>query len=593
MVSRYIADPSFGKIFMSERRNDQELNGIIPNSKGDGYQVLARKYRPINFSGLIGQEAMVRTLTNAFDSGRLAHAFILTGIRGVGKTTTARIIAKALNCVGEDGTGGSTIEPCGSCEMCRAISQDRHVDVLEMDAASRTGVDDIRELIDGVRYLPTFGQFKVYIIDEVHMLSVNAFNALLKTLEEPPPRVKFIFATTEVRKIPVTVISRCQRFDLRRVDSEILGSHFTEIAAAEGSKLDLQALATIVRAADGSVRDGLSLLDQAISYADGGVVSIELVREMIGLADQARVFDLLKDVLEGKIGPALRRLNEQYQAGAEPLVIVQDLLTITHWLTRLKLESDSIDLINPPEVDVARGKEMVRQLGMGDLTRVWQMLLRGHGEVQGAALPMDAAEMLLVRLAFAADMPSPVDLVRKLTEQSPSDGATAQVPVEKITKTDERAEAAPTKKLAAVSADPTSKQDVRKVPLNFATTVQMFADHGEMRLFTHLQDHVHLVSFSPGKIELRLAESAPNHLASNLAKYLYEWTGQRWVVGISGLAGEPTLSEQRLVQEAEQKKEAARHPGVRALLEAFPGAEVTRVRNRRSVGSPKLEENSA
>ena len=537
---------------------------------------------------------MVRTLTNAFNSGRLAHAFLLTGVRGVGKTTTARIIARALNCTNiEKGESGVEIEPCGSCPNCTSIADSSHVDVLEMDAASRTGVDDIRELIDGVRYLPTFGQFKVYIIDEVHMLSVNAFNALLKTLEEPPPRVKFIFATTEARKIPVTVISRCQRFDLRRVDPEVLGSHFTKIAADEGSNLDPQALASIVRAADGSVRDGLSLLDQAINHADGDLVSIELVREMIGLADQARVFDLLEDVLEGKIGPALSQLNEQYRAGAEPLVVIQDLLTITHWLTHLKLDPDSTELASPPEVDVVRGKEVARKLGMADLTRLWQMLLKGHGEVQGAVLPMDAAEMLLVRLAFAADMPSPADLVRKLTVPSPSDGGAAQVTIEKKPKTDDQTAVAPTKQLIADLADLNSKPEVSGVPLTFAASVQMFADHGEMRLFTHLQDHVHLVSFGPGKIELRLSENAPNHLASHLAKYLHKWTGQRWIVAISDLAGEPTLSEQKLVRERERKQEAAQHPEVRALLDAFPGAEIIRVRDRRAAASPKLEEDSA
>jgi len=537
---------------------------------------------------------MVRTLTNAFTRGRLAHAFLLTGVRGVGKTTTARIIARALNCTNvEKGSTGVEIEPCGSCANCTGIAEGSHVDVLEMDAASRTGVDDIRELIDGVRYLPTFGQFKVYIVDEVHMLSVNAFNALLKTLEEPPPRVKFIFATTEVRKIPVTVISRCQRFDLRRVDSGVLASHFTKIASDEGSTLDPQALASIVRAADGSVRDGLSLLDQAINHADSELVTIGLVREMLGLADQARVFDLLEDVLEGKIGPALGQLKEQYQAGAEPLVIIQDLLTITHWLTRLKLEPDSTDLVNPPEVDVVRGQEVTRKLGMADLTRLWQMLLKGHGEVQGAVLPMDAAEMLLVRLAFAADMPSPADLVRKLTVPGPPDEEAVQVPLENKTKTDDRAGFVPTTKLAPDPVDRSSKPEVSRVPLTFAATVQMFADHGEMRLFTHLQDHVHLVSFGTGKIELRLAETAPNHLASNLAKYLHKWTGQRWVVAISDLAGEPTLSEQKLVRERERKKEAARHPEVQALLKAFPGAEIRRVRNRRTAASPKLEEDNA
>ena len=558
-----------------------------------GYQVLARKYRPGRFSDLIGQDAMVRTLTNAFASGRLAHAFLLTGVRGVGKTTTARIIARALNCTNADnGDFESKIEPCGLCENCTAISNGSHVDVLEMDAASHTGVDDIRELIDGVRYLPTYGQYKVYIIDEVHMLSVNAFSALLKTLEEPPPRVTFIFATTEVRKIPVTVISRCQRFDLRRVDTELLTSHFTKIAGEEGSKFDTQALALIVRAADGSVRDGLSLLDQAISHANGDIVSIELVREMIGLADQARVFDLLKDVLKGEIGPALRQLNEQYNAGAEPLVVVQDLLTITHWLTRLKLDPDSIALVGPPEVDVGRGREMADKLGMADLARVWQMLLKGYSEVQLATSALEATEMLLVRLAFVADLPSPADLVRKLTEEGSSSDVPKEAPAESVSDSDKQTIGVLNNKSTKIPAESAPELDTITLPSNFAAAVQMFSDHGEMRLYTHLQDHVHLVSFELGRIELRLGEGAPNHLASNLGKYLHEWTGQRWVVAVSDIVGEPTLAEQESAQEHQRKTEAAQHPEVRALLDTFPGAEIKRVRSRGEPKPPQLEENN-
>ncbi|HIC71021.1 MAG TPA: DNA polymerase III subunit gamma/tau, partial [Alphaproteobacteria bacterium] len=333
-----------------------------------------------------------------------------------------------------------------------------------------------RELIDGVRYLPTYGRYKVYIIDEVHMLSVNAFSALLKTLEEPPPRVTFIFATTEVRKIPVTVISRCQRFDLRRVDTEILTSHFTKIAGAEGSNFDTQALALIVRAADGSVRDGLSLLDQAISHANGDIVSIELVREMIGLADQARVFDLLEEVLKGEIGPALSQLNEQYQAGAEPLVVVQDLLTITHWLTRLKLDPDSIDLVGPPGVDVARGREMADKLGMADLTRVWQMLLKGHNEVGLATSPLEATEMLLVRLAFVADLPSPADLVRKLTEEGSSSHVPKEIPADSVSDSDNQTVAVLTNKSTIISTEPAPELETIALPSNFAAAVRMFAD---------------------------------------------------------------------------------------------------------------------
>ena len=537
-------------------------------------------------------------LRRSLANGRLGHAYLFAGGTIESLEAHATALARTLNCQSPPATGetGIPLEPCGDCISCRKVDSGNFpdLDFIRPEKKSRIiSIEQIRNLTRKVSLKPTEGRYKVAIITGADRMPGPTFNAFLKTLEEPPPRVKFIFATTEVRKIPVTVISRCQRFDLRRVDSEVLASHFTKIATDEGSQLDPQALASIVRAADGSVRDGLSLLDQAINHADGELVTIGLVREMIGLADQARVFDLLEDVLEGKIGPALGQLNEQYQAGAEPLVIVQDLLTITHWLTRLKLEPDLIDLVNPPEVDVVRGKEVARRLSMADLTRLWQMLLKGHGEVQGAVLPMDAAEMLLVRLAFVADMPSPADLVRKLTVPGPSDGDAVKVPLENKTKTDDRAELVPTKKLAPDSVDRSSRPEVGRVPLTFAATVQMFADHGEMRLFTHLQDHVHLVSFGTGKIELRLAESAPNHLASNLAKYLHKWTGQRWVVAISDLAGEPTLSEQKLIQERERKKEAAEHPEVRALLEAFPGAEIRRVRNRRAAASLKLEEDSA
>ena len=377
------------------------------------YRVLARKYRPESFAGLIGQEAMVRTLTNAILSDRLAHAFILTGIRGIGKTTTARIIARALNCVGVDGKGGATAEPCGVCEHCRAITEDRHMDVLEMDAASRTGVDDVRELIDGVRYAPSAARFKVYIIDEVHMLSRHAFSALLKTLEEPPPHVKFIFATTEVRKVPVTVLSRCQRFDLRRVDSSTLIEHLGGIAAKEEVKVDGAALALIARAAEGSVRDGLSLLDQAIAHG-AGVVSEDRVRDMLGLADRAQVLDLFDAVMQGDVRLALGLLGEQYSAGADPVVVLQDMLELSHWLTRLKVAPDAGDDVTVSQETRQRGREMAAKLSMPTLARTWQMLLKGLDETRLSEAPLTAAEMVLVRVAYVADLPAPADLVRQL-----------------------------------------------------------------------------------------------------------------------------------------------------------------------------------
>ena len=361
------------------------------------YRVLARKYRPSTFADLVGQEALVRTLTNAIGTGRLAHAFILTGVRGVGKTTTARIIARALNCVGEDGQGGPTTAPCGVCEQCTAIAQDRHVDVIEMDAASRTGVADIRELIEGVRYRPVQARYKIYIIDEVHMLSNSAFNALLKTLEEPPEHVVFIFATTEIRKVPVTVLSRCQRFDLRRLTQEDLQALFGRIVEKEGVTVAPEALAMIARAADGSARDGLSLLDQAIALGGGTSVEAAQVQAMLGLADRARIFDLFGEVVAGKVPESLEILGELYTAGADPAVVMQDLLELAHFLTRAKLVPQTLDQPGQPETERSRGRELSGQLSLSALARIWQMLLKGLGEVQTAPVPLQAAEMACPR----------------------------------------------------------------------------------------------------------------------------------------------------------------------------------------------------
>src|SRR5712692_4982035 len=377
------------------------------------YRVLARKYRPTNFAELIGQEALVRALSNAIATGRIAHSFILTGVRGTGKTTTARILARALNCVGPEGGGGPTITPCGSCEHCRSITDDRHVDVIEMYAASRTGVDNIRDLTDGIRYKPVSARFKVYIIDEVHMLSKAAFNALLKTLEEPPPDVKFIFATTEIQKVPVTVLSRCQRFSLRRVPVEQLIAHYRQIATAEAIEIAPSALGLIARAADGSVRDGLSLLDQAIALS-AGKIEEAVVRDMLGVADRGLVFDLFESVLRGDAPAALAQTDSLYQGGADPLMVLQDLLDLSHFLTRLKLapEAGAGDPI--AEGDRERARPLAERLTLPVLARAWQMLLKGLTEVQEAPSPIQAAEMVLVRLAYVADLPAPGELVRSV-----------------------------------------------------------------------------------------------------------------------------------------------------------------------------------
>jgi DNA polymerase-3 subunit gamma/tau len=517
------------------------------NETATAYRVLARKYRPSTFAELIGQEAMVRTLTNAFATGRIAHAFILTGVRGVGKTTTARILARGLNCVGADGAGGPTIAPCGVCANCLQIAQDRYSDVVEMDAASRTGVDDIRELTEGLLYRkPDLGRYRVYIIDEVHMLSRNAFNALLKTLEEPPPHAKFVFATTEIQKVPLTVLSRCQRFSLRRVPVETLAEHYRRIVESEAVEAEPSALALIARAADGSVRDGLSLLDQAIALTEGRVTEIA-VRDMLGVADRGLVFDLLESVLRGDATEALTRMDRLYQDGADPLLVLQDLLGLSHFLTRLKLapEAGSGDPI--VEGDRPRARPLAEKLAMPALARVWQMLLKGLEEVQTAPSPIRAAEMVLVRLAYVADLPAPAELVRSLT-------------------------ASPTPPVAAEPHEP--------MPQSFAEVVALFDKRREAVLRSHLLSQLHLVHFEPGKIEFRPASGAPRDLANRLGRLLSEWTGARWLITLSEAEGEPTLREQGERRERELRNEVAAHPLVQAVLETFPGATIAAIRER-------------
>ena len=383
-----------------------DVEAKAANGRSGGYRVLARAYRPQKFSELRGQEALVRTLSNAMRTGRIAHAFLLTGIRGVGKTTTARLIARALNCIGSDGKGGPTPEPCGVCEHCQAISDSRHIDILEMDAATHTGIDDIRELVDSVRYAPTSARYKVYIVDEVHMLSEKAFNGLLKTLEEPPPQTLFIFATTEVRKVPITVLSRCQRFDLRRIESATLASHFRWISEREGFEIDEAALQLISQAADGSARDGLSLLDQAVALSGGAPITLDQVQDMLGLADRKRLLDLFETIMQGEIGQALEKLGELHERGAEPEMVIRDLLEISHWLTRLKVAGSGEETGGTHAFDAARGKAIAVKLPLAVLSRCWQMLLKGLDDLRIAPSPLIAAEMLIIRLAHAAEIPS-------------------------------------------------------------------------------------------------------------------------------------------------------------------------------------------
>ncbi|MGE0734625.1 MAG: DNA polymerase III subunit gamma/tau [Alphaproteobacteria bacterium] len=551
------------------------------------YRVLARKYRPINFDELIGQDALVRTLTNAIAQGRVAHAFVLTGVRGVGKTTTARIIARALNCIGPDGNGGPTAQPCGVCEHCRAIADDRHVDVIEMDAASQTGVDDVRAIIENARYKPISARAKIYIIDEVHMLSKNAFNALLKTLEEPPEHVKFIMATTEIRKVPVTVLSRCQRFDLKRLDQELLAKHLGNIAGKEGAKLTEPALALLARAADGSVRDGLSLLDQVIAQlgATAKRVDVAEIRAMLGLADRARVLDLLDLLMKGEVKASLDVAGELYHSGADPIIIVQDLLDVTHWLTRLKLVPEAAEGSAVSDAERARAMPMAKALPVAVLSRTWQMLLKGLSEVQTAPQPMTALEMLLVRLAYVSDQPTPGQLVDQLrngqgvssggpaasTPGPSGNGARAMGGGGQAMAERSQPQSAPRAMAPPQPAPPPQ-------PKTYADLVALFAAKREMIMHAHLINDVHLVRFEQGRIEFRPGPNAPANLANKLSELVTQWTGQRWLALVSRDAGEATLNQQHHAKQAATKADAAQHPLVRAVLDAFPGAVIESVR---------------
>jgi DNA polymerase-3 subunit gamma/tau len=523
------------------------------------YRVLARKYRPETFSELIGQETLVSTLSNALTLGRLAHAFVLTGVRGIGKTSTARLLAKGLNCIGADGNGGATLEPCGRCEPCQAIAGGRHVDVLEMDAASHTGVDDAREIIEGVGYRPVSARYKIYIIDEVHMMSKNAFNALLKTLEEPPDAVKFIFATTEIRKVPVTILSRCQRYDLRRVPAGLLIDHLATICQKETIDAQPEALAMIARAAEGSVRDALSLLDQAAAMT-ADALTPELVADMLGRPGRSESQALLTAALDGDTNAALTAFANAYARGAEPDMLVADLLDLIHLASMQAAGAASNDLIDSDKATVLN----LAEFGIARLGRAWQLLLKGHGELAHAPDPAAAGDMLIIRLAHAAQMPTPGDILQKLPTAPVA--ATNNAPP---------AAAAPVNEPPSdMSERPNTATNPASTPATLTDIVALAETHNEMLLAAHIRNHVRLVALQSGRLEIALTGNAPETLAGDLAKQLGQWTGQRWLVSLSDKQGGTTLAEDAAAAAAKIHDAIAEDPLVTKIMEIFPGASI-------------------
>ena len=569
------------------------------------YRVLARKYRPSTFDDLIGQDAMVRTVSNGFETGRIPQAWILTGVRGVGKTTTARILARALNYELPDGSVTTpTVKMPVLGVHCEAIMESRHLDVIEMDAASHNGVDDVRQINEAVRYAPVSARYKVYILDEVHMLTPQAFNALLKTLEEPPPHAKFIFATTEIRRVPITVLSRCQRFDLRRVDAALLVKHLQNIAAQEKLDAEPAALGLIARAAEGSVRDSLSLFDQAIAHAGGagnstmtaGPVRAEDVRQMLGLADRTRVIDLFEALMRADIAGALKELRDQYDAGADPAMVLGDLAEFTHFVTRVKIVPAIADDVSLTEAERSRGRAFATKLSMRVLARTWQMLLKGITEVEAAGRPVDAAEMVLVRIAYAADLPTPDEAIRSLGDAARGNGAAtnasakspmaapASAPAPSAsTPSAPRAARGPLASVApAPSAPPLDdalpRGDEARAVQNFEALIALAGEKRDLAMKSALERDVRLVRFEDGTLELALEPSARPTLIGELSKKLGDWTGRRWMVAVSKETGVPSVKAQAEIRKAEMKDNVRSDPLVQAVLTRFPGAEIVSVR---------------
>ena len=543
------------------------------------YRVLARKYRPETFSELIGQDALARTLGNALSLGRLAHAFVLTGVRGIGKTSTARLLAKGLNCIGADGNGDATLEPCGQCEPCKSIAAGRHVDVLEIDAASHTGVDDAREIIEGVGYRPVSARYKIYIIDEVHMMSKSAFNALLKTLEEPPDAVKFIFATTEIRKVPVTILSRCQRYDLRRVPAAMLAEHLGMICQRESIAANEDALAAIARAAEGSVRDALSLLDQAAAMTADKLTN-DMVADMLGRPGRRESQTVLTAALAGDAPSALAAFNIAYSRGAEPEMLVTDLLDLIH-LASMQAAGGSDDALIESEREIIAG---LAESGIARLGRAWQLLLKGHGELGQAPNPAAACEMLIIRLAHTAHMPTPGELMQKLPKTSPSSPPSASL-----------ATATPAPSTPVASAPVTSSVETAPIetaeiatapietgagmPSSLADIVALAETNGEMLLAARIRNHVKLVSLKPGNLQIGIVGAAPDQLAGDIARYLSQWTGQRWLVSLSESGGAQTIAEEQRGADEKLRDTIASEPLVAQILDIFPGASIDEIKN--------------
>ncbi len=584
--------PSFSKT--------KDMSDSAVAEKQKPYQVLARKYRPNNFDELIGQDALVRTLKNAIESDRIAHAYMLTGIRGTGKTTTARIIAKAINYTGPDGKAGPTTGPTDDCKICQAITEDRHPDVIEMNGADQRGIDDIRQLIDGVRYAPSEARYKIYIIDEVHMLTDQAFNALLKTLEEPPAHVKFIFATTEIRKVPVTILSRCQRFDLRRVTVDELAAHYKNICAQEGITADDEAISMIARAADGSVRDGLSILDQAISLSEN-VLTVETVKSMLGLNERMQTLELFKALMEGNTAGAFDLAAGFYERGQEPVALVKDMTEICHLLTKIKAVPKARRTVAPnmSDEELSAATELAQSLTVPVLGKAWQILLKGTGEIVSSPQPQAVLEMILIRLCYASDLPDPADLIKKLRGSSGGSSSGAGQPSGSGQSNGTAARSsssAPasvsvtnghgnnTRPGTATQSAPSAKSETMAVANGnldkLEDIVALLESNGAMLLASQIDQFVQLISLKQGQIEFLPAEHSPSDLSSNLQKKLYELTGRRWAVTIGRENARPTLRKQREKREQEELDKIMAHPFVSEVITVFPGAEIIDIKEK-------------